>query len=61
MLAETLTMPQPLAHIAVIVRDYDEAIAWSTEKLGFTLVADEYQPDQDKRRVLIARVLRPLS
>jgi catechol 2,3-dioxygenase-like lactoylglutathione lyase family enzyme len=41
-------MPQSLAHIALIVRDYDEAIAWFTEKLGFTLVADEYQPEQDK-------------
>lgn len=34
-------MPQFLAHIALIVRDYDGAIAWFTEKLGFTLVADE--------------------
>ena len=41
-------MPQSLAHIALIVRDYDEAIAWFTEKLGFTLVADEQQPEQDK-------------
>ena len=46
-------MRQSLAHIALIVRDYDEAIAWFTEKLGFTLVADEYQPEQDKRWVLI--------
>jgi len=34
-------MAQSLAHIALVVRDYDEAIAWFTEKLGFTLVADE--------------------
>jgi catechol 2,3-dioxygenase-like lactoylglutathione lyase family enzyme len=47
-------MHQSLAHIALIVRDYDEAIAWFTEKLGFTLVADEYQPAQDKRWVLVA-------
>ena len=47
-------MPQSLAHIAVVVRDYDEAIAWFTGKLGFTLVADEYQPEQDKRWVLVA-------
>jgi len=47
-------MRQSLAHIALIVRDYDEAIAWFTEKLGFTLVADEYQPEQDKRWVLVA-------
>jgi catechol 2,3-dioxygenase-like lactoylglutathione lyase family enzyme len=43
-----------LAHIALVVRDYDEAIAWFTGKLGFTLVADEYQAEQDKRWVLVA-------
>ncbi len=42
-----------LAHIALIVRDYDEALAFYTGKLGFTLVADEYQPEQDKRWVTI--------
>ena len=47
-------MPQSLAHIALIVRDYDEAIAWFTGMLGFTLVADEHQPEQDKRWVLVA-------
>jgi catechol 2,3-dioxygenase-like lactoylglutathione lyase family enzyme len=47
-------MPQSLAHIALVVRDYDEAIAWFTEKLGFALVEDRYQPDQDKRWVLVA-------
>jgi catechol 2,3-dioxygenase-like lactoylglutathione lyase family enzyme len=47
-------MPQSLAHIALVVRDYDEAIAWFTQKLGFTLVADEYQAEQDKRWVLVA-------
>jgi catechol 2,3-dioxygenase-like lactoylglutathione lyase family enzyme len=47
-------MPQSLAHIALVVRDYDEAIAWFTARLGFTLVADEYQPEQDKRWVLVA-------
>jgi len=46
-------MPQSLAHIALVVRDYDEAIAWYRDRLGFTLVADEYQPAQDKRWVLI--------
>jgi catechol 2,3-dioxygenase-like lactoylglutathione lyase family enzyme len=45
---------QSIAHVALIVRDYDEAIAWFTDKLGFTLVADEYQPEQDKRWVLVA-------
>ena len=47
-------MSQSLAHVALVVRDYDEAIAWFTEKLGFTLVADEYQAEQDKRWVLVA-------
>lgn len=47
-------MPQSLAHIALIVRDYDEAIAGFTGKLGFTHVADEHKPEQDKRRVLVA-------
>jgi catechol 2,3-dioxygenase-like lactoylglutathione lyase family enzyme len=47
-------MPQSVAHIALVVRDYDEAIAWFAEKLGFTLVADTYQPEQDKRWVLAA-------
>jgi catechol 2,3-dioxygenase-like lactoylglutathione lyase family enzyme len=47
-------MAQSLAHIALVVRDYDEAIAWFTAMLGFTLVADQYQPEQDKRWVLVA-------
>jgi catechol 2,3-dioxygenase-like lactoylglutathione lyase family enzyme len=47
-------LKQSLAHIALIVREYDEAIAFFTEKLNFTLVADEYQPEQDKRWVLVA-------
>ena len=47
-------MSQSLAHTALIVRDYDEAIAWFTQVLGFTLIADEHQPEQDKRWVLVA-------
>lgn len=47
-------MTKFLAHIALVVRDYDEAIAWFTEKLGFALVADIYQPEQDKRWVVVA-------
>lgn len=42
-----------LAHIALIVRDYDEALAFYIGKLGFTLVEDTYQPEQDKRWVTI--------
>jgi catechol 2,3-dioxygenase-like lactoylglutathione lyase family enzyme len=33
-------MKQNLAHIALVVADYDEAIAFYTQKLGFTLVED---------------------
>ena len=47
-------MQQSLAHIALVVRDYDEAIAFYVGKLGFTLVADDHQPEQDKRWVLVA-------
>lgn len=46
-------MRQSLAHIALIVRDYDEAIAFYCDVLGFTLVADEVQAEQDKRWVLV--------
>jgi catechol 2,3-dioxygenase-like lactoylglutathione lyase family enzyme len=31
---------QNLAHIAIVVRDYDEAIAWYTRSLGFELLED---------------------
>ncbi len=47
-------MPRSLAHVALVVRDHDEAIAWFTGVLGFTLVEDSYQPEQDKRWVLVA-------
>ena len=47
-------MTQSLAHVALVVRDYDEAIAWFTGTLGFTLIADEHQPEQGKRWVLVA-------
>lgn len=43
-----------IAHLALIVRDYDEALAFYVGKLGFTLVEDSYQPEQDKRWVVIA-------
>lgn len=46
-------MKQSLAHVALVVRDYDEALAFYVGKLGFTLVEDSYQPEQDKRWVTI--------
>jgi catechol 2,3-dioxygenase-like lactoylglutathione lyase family enzyme len=47
-------MRQSIAHVALVVRDYDEAIQFFTQKLDFTLVDDAYQPEQDKRWVLVA-------
>ena len=47
-------MKQSVAHVALIVRDYDEAIDFFTNKLHFTLVEDVYQPEQDKRWVVVA-------
>jgi catechol 2,3-dioxygenase-like lactoylglutathione lyase family enzyme len=36
--------------IALVVRDYDEAIAWFTQKLGFALVEDV---DQGRKRWVV--------
>ena len=47
-------MKQAILHVALVVRDYDEAIDFYCRKLHFTLVADEYQPEQDKRWVVVA-------
>ena len=47
-------MRQSIVHIALVVRDYDEAIEFYTKKLGFELIEDTYQPEQDKRWVVVA-------
>jgi catechol 2,3-dioxygenase-like lactoylglutathione lyase family enzyme len=49
-----LTSRQRIAHVALVVADYDEALAFYTEKLRFVIVEDSYQPAQDKRWVVIA-------
>ena len=41
-------------HVALVVRDYDEAIAFFTQTLDFRLVEDTYLPDENKRWVLVA-------
>ena len=46
-------MKQHLAHISLIVRDYDEAIRFYTEKLHFTLVENTVL-SETKRWVLVA-------
>ena len=47
-------MRQAVIHVALIVRDYDEAIEYYCQKLHFTLVENSYQPEQDKRWVVVA-------
>lgn len=46
-------MAQSIAHIALLVKDYDEAIQFYTEKLNFELLEDTYQEEQDKRWVVV--------
>ncbi len=46
-------MNQYLAHIALVVKDYDEAIEFFTEKLHFDLIEDT-KLSEAKRWVLIA-------
>ncbi|HEX8565625.1 MAG TPA: VOC family protein [Pyrinomonadaceae bacterium] len=46
-------MKQSIAHIALVVNDYDEAIKFYTEKLGFVLLDDTPQ-SETKRWVLVA-------
>ena len=47
-------MNQSIAHVALVVRDYDEAIEFFTTKLNFRVVEDIYQAAQDKRWVVVA-------
>lgn len=42
-----------LGLISLVVRDYDEALAFFVGKLGFELVEDTYVPQQDKRWVVV--------
>ncbi len=46
-------MKQKLSHIALVVKDYDEAIKFYTEKLHFDLIEDT-KLSETKRWVLIA-------
>ncbi|MEH6939854.1 VOC family protein [Bacillus sp. JJ664] len=47
-------MIQSIVHIALVVKDYDDAIDFYTNKLNFHLIEDTYQPEQDKRWVVIS-------
>ena len=47
-------MIQSIGAVAVVVRDYDEAIRFYVETLDFDLIEDTPIPAQDKRWVLVA-------
>lgn len=47
-------MQQAIAHVALVVRDYDEAIAFYVGVLGFELLEDSARPEQNKRWVVVA-------
>ncbi|PFH85403.1 VOC family protein [Bacillus sp. AFS088145] len=47
-------MIQSIVHIALVVKDYDEAIEFYTKKLHFNLIEDTYQPEQNKRWVVVS-------
>jgi catechol 2,3-dioxygenase-like lactoylglutathione lyase family enzyme len=50
-------MPRHIAHVSLLVRDYDEAISFFTRSLGFELIEDTPSTDRqgrDKRWVLVA-------
>lgn len=47
-------MEQSIGLVALVVREYDEAIAFYVGVLGFTLLEDSYVPEQDKRWVVVA-------
>jgi len=46
-------MNQRIAHISLVVKDYDDAIEFYTKKLNFTLIEDT-KIDENKRWVMVA-------
>jgi catechol 2,3-dioxygenase-like lactoylglutathione lyase family enzyme len=47
-------MKQSLAMVSLVICDYDEAIRFFVDTLGFALVEDSPVPDQGKRSVVVA-------
>jgi catechol 2,3-dioxygenase-like lactoylglutathione lyase family enzyme len=45
---------QSIGLVSIVVRDYDEAIAYYAGTLGFTLVEDTFVEEQNKRWVVVA-------
>jgi catechol 2,3-dioxygenase-like lactoylglutathione lyase family enzyme len=68
-----MQVKQSIGLVSVVVRDYDEAIAFYVDVLGFALIEDTFVPEQNKRwvvvappgsqttRVLLARAANPLQ
>ena len=46
-------MAQSLSLVSILVSDYDDAIEFYVNVLGFELVEDTYQPAQNKRWVVV--------
>jgi catechol 2,3-dioxygenase-like lactoylglutathione lyase family enzyme len=46
-------MQQSIGLVALVVRDYEEALAFFVGRLGFTLVEDRDVPEQAKRWVVV--------
>ena len=51
-------MKQSVGLVSIVVREYDEAIAYYAGTLGFTLVEDTFVEEQNKRWVVVAPVLK---
>ncbi len=47
-------MKQSIGLVSLVVRDYDEALAFYVGKLGFRLVEDTFVPEQSKRWVVVS-------
>ena len=47
-------MSQSIGLVAIVVRDYDEAIQFYVGTLGFRLIEDTHIPEQDKRWVVVS-------
>src|SRR5260221_13654741 len=51
---ECCFLKKSIGYVALVVRDYDEAIDFYVGTLGFTLIEDTYVEAQNKRWVLVA-------
>ncbi len=49
-----MRLKQSIVYIAIVVKDYDEAIDFYVNKLKFELIEDTYQAAQDKRWVVVS-------